>query len=1567
MGGASPELVQAVTLSDENCWTADIRIPLYKSEEKDKQSNYSVVEISNEGYGWTLPTDEAYLKSGSTEDGAPAALKKENKTYAFKVTTAKDNATDHNSLTVITNTRVGGVELALKKTWNMGAEPTEAVLRLVQYDNDGKPTALAGVTGKSGETALTTDENGEFTLAPPDNAPCEQSVIFALPKYDEKGTLLRYGMEELAVMVDGERKDFDGGRVELGEMKLILSSATAEYTVSTDETKEPDRMAADITNTLSGAGQLIVNKVWHDVGESTEDRPDITLALYRRVKDKPDTEEQLNTGYRWDLEKNKWFWQCTFTGRSFERFDTQGYEYEYYAVETLVTHNSGYAIAYYNGMEQPDIGGTSAKEVFQPLGGTDAYARAAFVKQGTEEPVGAPGTVINTPQEERSLSGEKIWASLPDGYDRSRLPEIAIMLFCAGADENDSEHACDRDHAAKYPDGNKVSPVVLGDGSTSFAWNSLPKYDEYGGLLYYYAAEVEASDGEGRYKKLDNLPAYNIHSVENGSVHIENRYTGGGELEITVKKHWDWRANIAGTQYPDVTFTLFRSDDGGTTWEEADKLTLKGGDIDGKTKLEETAKFPTDPNKKLHTHAPNNNEYIYRVEETHINGYETTYSDANGEGIVTVEKAPNGKSKGSVEITNTYQHETNTLKFRKVWKDEDNRFNTRPTESEMDFELYYSFKGEHKEVNINSYNMAVFDDWTIYINGKFIMHDTDGTPYLYYIVEKYIGDKAEHYEKIYTTEKCQPGGTVITNTLKTATLSVNKLWQDEKGAEFTAQELRDLKRLGKLPDNVTFGVEYLDSADWKAFPDKDGKQLTQTWTIEELISAVENNNYLKFTARLPMYDKNDKEYTYRAVEQVPQGATFSAEQGATDEKNGSFVTHITNRFGGAKQRLHIYKLWHDANDTDGQRPNELSVLAEERVDGAKTGKYVNLTLKPERTNDFNFWYGSITVLIDNPKIDYEVTEVKPDAYRHVLTTDKDPKSIVWDKAATGVTALSDIIPTAGQNALVTPDTGDRSYTLMNTHEPYTVSAAGVKSWQGDDNRSKETRPEKVQLQLMRSTDGKNWDIVGDPVTLTAAEKWTHTWMDLPVNKAKDKASEPTVTYTYKAEELTHDKRYDSVNPAPQKAVQGKDQTHTVINALKTTALKVEKQWQGGAPALLDETTVTVKLQRFIHGGLLSNGTWEDVTDNSGKLATLELSKGSDWSGVFKNLPLCDEKGNKYSYRAVEISTEPWFEAGESVITDDVCVLTNTLVRELTIDNITPNPVTKETNVGGYVMVRGDKPQLDVSGPINNGTAVIWGNDRYWLHTGEISVKYFDFGAEQCVRLTCTADDISPLKKKFPDAAINSAVEGDTRVYTLTLANAAEGMPYKTLVEVGFRPTLAVENTTPLDRFGTVMIEKKDAAYDGRYSAVTVKGYAESGYAVDFRHLQLGLPGSVSRGWAVNNSAVGIDVGYYGGRFSVTVRAELAGKTQSVPVTGTVVIDRRDVHGNPTEITITLDSLPVPLDIGIPFTRSLAPLRPRTGDDSADMGVLLAVCALSLAVGGAAFAVLRRSRAKRRKK
>ena len=226
-------------------------------------------------------------------------------------------------------------------------------------------------------------------------------------------------------------------------------------------------------------------------------------------------------------------------------------------------------------------------------------------------------------------------------------------------------------------------------------------------------------------------------------------------------------------------------------------------------------------------------------------------------------------------------------------------------------------------------------------------------------------------------------------------------------------------------------------------------------------------------------------------------------------------------------------------------------------------------------------------------------------------------------------------------------------------------------------------------------------------------------------------------------------------------------------------------------------------------------------------------------------------------------------------------------------------------------------------------------------------------------------DISPLMEVFPGAKLDCVTEGERVQYTLTLANDAMDMPYETAVKVAFRPTLAVENTTPDDKFGTVAIEKSDRAYDGRYPALSVKGRADSGYAVDLSHLQLSLPGGVHQCWQLNLSAVGIGTGYYGGRFSTTIRGELAGKIETIPVSGTVTIDRRDGYGNPVEVTITLDSLPLSLDIGIPFVKSDAPIYPRTGDNGMDVGTLLAMCGLSLALGGASLGTLCLARRKRR--
>ena len=2282
--GAPPQLVSSsIVLSEDNCWTASVRyiLPEEAGDTAFNQNNYSVVEISNADGGWTLPMDDLeYLRTGNTKPGAPAQLDVGSKIYAFNVVTNKVNSFDgfapeendmHSSVTTITNTRTGWVEAGLTKEWKMGSDAVDARLRLVTYTSDGQQQPVVGAV--STDEAVTTNEKGEFTLSPASkDAPDSVTVTFRLPKYNSVGELISYGIEELAIIgADGQPKEFENNIVTLGEMKYVVSSSVVKYNYCKNEAAEADEMHTRITNSFGGRGTLVVNKVWHDVKAAVAKRPDITLELWRISAGDPQP-QNVSGGYKWDLTINDWFWQCTFGKQNFDRFDENGFEYQYYVVEKLVTQNSGYVASYYNGGKQPNAlkNPASAQEVFDEIGVTDGAAYAAFVPASASGgALGAAyscgqGTVINTPQLERSYTGEKIWSHLPEGYDRTQLPPVTIMLFCKSEGE---KNIYDAAHIARYTDGTPVAPIVLENGETVFAWGrgdetlKLPRFDAYGGRLSYYAAEVVSA--EDCTTPLAGMQAYNVYNPEDANLtEITNEYTGGGEVVIEVTKNWSWPNKPAHmTEYPAVTFVLYRAaekEDGQYSpedWTPVDRNTLPAGTIpaDG-SELTQTLTFESTDSVSLSIYAPDNRKYVYMVIEEPVNGYESMIPDGEGGYIpgsgarVALTPVPDSappKETGSVSFRNVYEERTTQISFIKTWRDQDNRFNTRPQHGELEFDLWYEHGGENVKVEPTAYELSweyYGSLWVCTFKGNFIMNDTDGTPYKYYVKESYTGSNAALYECVYGLNDCRPGESGVTNTLSTVPLSVNKDWADENREKFTQRaELEDLKALGKLPDSVTFGVEYLDGTEWMSFPSAE-EQITQTWTIDQLISAVADNHYLRFSEQLPKYmDASGTEYTYRAVETalVFQGVGYAAEPGtdggyvfpaakiaASVTPDGS-VTHITNTLGGYKHRLHIYKLWNDANDTDGLRPAEMNVTVVEMNNGAP-GNTAALAMTRGLTNDFNFWYASITVLDDAEGRSYIVTEDVPPEYREEFDAADWPCGITdWRNT---ISALTDVVPESGVNAIPMPAEGDHSYTLMNRHEPYTISVTADKSWLGDTGSGSEwadyTRPESVVLQLRQRAGGGSWAKYDGAAVIGSEDAWTYTWYGLPVNRPKAKASDAVTAYSYKVEEVNGGRAYKLTNSAEQKAKPDGDQHHTVtntldvksvsftkswvdfsdafatrlalsqvkftllwttpdgelvpvpadvtpeikingsewkisytglpkyfadgtrcdyklreeyqnaeniytpsgngvsgllntltntlvtgveveaqkqwagdeiwqditrpgsaefelwyrkgtsgefvkagegysnrvvtanasggwtvrfyslpekdadgtpydydvrekpmtgyevsytgkevtdrggtkvfsftavntlktvslsgtktwidddnyygmrpdevslrifadgteitgrvsvvwdksggnvwtytvsglpkydktgreisytvmedvpngyastagdsavpltqgvvntlkpteltvskvwddldnhfaarpesvsftlewstdgvnwravvpaavavltaqngwkshtfanlpthdktgarysyravekavsgyeapkyeftpdgrsesvtnaldtsrsvtftklwqgdydnmfssrpdsiefvleyrlesetefrpagdswvtvlapdasgkwpvgrftglpvctasgerfvyrvvekpvtgyapsyspafgdditvtntlsaltslsvektwddngdvfltrpasltfrlqyqivaagqqpqpdkwlnselyaemkpdasgnwpavsftdlpavnasgdsyayravevdsktheqdsvksydaaytvimpadggeqrtsvVNTLKTTSLKVEKSWVNGAPAVLDGYTVTVKLQRFVKGGLLQKDTWADVTDRNGEILTRTLSKTNGWTAMFEGLPLCDVSGVEYVYRVLELADEPWFKAEEPSVENGVCTLTNTIVHWLMIDNITDNPVTHETNAGGFVQVETDGWSRDKSAWKKDGLSVTWYNEPYWQHTCDIIVQYLHHGEQEWHTLRCTTADISPLMDVFPVAKLDCVTEGERVQYTLALAGDAMDMPYETAVKIAFRPTLAVENTTPDDKFGTVAIEKADSAYDGRYPAFSVKGRADSGYAVDLAHLQLSLPGGVHQCWQLNLSAVGIGAGYYGGRFSTTIRGELAGKMETIPISGTVTIDRRDGYGNPVEVTITLDSLPLSLDIGIPFIKSDAPIYPRTGDNGMDAAGLLAMCGLSLALGGASLGTLRLVRRKRR--
>uniref|UniRef100_UPI003AB9511C Cna B-type domain-containing protein n=1 Tax=Slackia exigua TaxID=84109 RepID=UPI003AB9511C len=145
------------------------------------------------------------------------------------------------------------------------------------------------------------------------------------------------------------------------------------------------------------------------------------------------------------------------------------------------------------------------------------------------------------------------------------------------------------------------------------------------------------------------------------------------------------------------------------------------------------------------------------------------------------------------------------------------------------------------------------------------------------------------------------------------------------------------------------------------------------------------------------------------------------------------------------------------------------------------------------------------------------------------------------------------------------------------------------------------RPASVKAQLY--ADGKP---LGDPVELSEANGWTHTWTGLFMKEAgKD------VAYTVK--EVSVPKGYEASVAGDAKA------GYTLTNAHEpeTVSVPVAKRWVGG-----EGGEVTVRL--------LADGK------DAGK--ALKLNAGNGWKGSFDGLPAF-EGGKRIAYTVSEDAVE----------------------------------------------------------------------------------------------------------------------------------------------------------------------------------------------------------------------------------------------------------------------------------------------------------------------------------------
>jgi len=439
------------------------------------------------------------------------------------------------------------------------------------------------------------------------------------------------------------------------------------------------------------------------------------------------------------------------------------------------------------------------------------------------------------------------------------------------------------------------------------------------------------------------------------------------------------------------------------------------------------------------------------------------------------------KGKGALEATvsyddekafeNTYTPAKTEVPVKKVWKDENNQDGKRPTSATV--KLLADGQDTGKTLELNAAN-----GWA----GSFKDLDADkgGTPIQYTVVEVTVAG--------YTSEITgdAASGFTITNSYSPETVDVKatKNWDDANN--------QDGKRPTKITINLLADGQKVDSKEIQAAADG-------TWTVE-------------FT-KLAKY-KAGKEIKYTVTEE----AVAEYESTITD-----FT--ITNKYAPKAIDYKVTKVWNDANNQDGKRPESVTVQLYKKVGDADPvaveGKKLTLTAKDK--TDANTWVASFTNLPQyeaGKEITYSIKEVD--------------------------------VP-AGYEASVT------GQVVTNTHNPDTVILSGTKVWK-DNNNQDGKRTTSVKVQIL------NGDKVVQEIEVSEKTGWKFESKKLPkYENGKE------ITYTVKETAMTEYKATITTD---------KDGKYTITNehTPEKTAVKGHKIWKdednkdGIRPA-----SITVKL------------------------------------------------------------------------------------------------------------------------------------------------------------------------------------------------------------------------------------------------------------------------------------------------------------------------------------------------------------------------------------------------------
>lgn len=819
---------------------------------------------------------------------------------------------------------------------------------------------------------------------------------------------------------------------------------------------------------------------------------------------------------------------------------------------------------------------------------------------------------------------------------------------------------------------------------STVTWNDLPYYKNDSNEESVYTVK-EIAIGEINIEDSVYVPKYSSEKTEyttdytsvevvgsdsNRTITITNEYTPNKGV-VFASKTWNLDEDWNDVTRPDsIEVKLQYSVDNKNTWEDVTKSTLTDGRYadDGIYTTSDVTQYISKDNlQAVWNDLPvysggraDENAVVYRVVETSVNGYVTTYENN--------ECTLNPGRTQTVEITNTAEKES--VRLTKNWTDFENNdltktiedlINTKTIPEEIEFEIFY--KMTDKEGNYD-------DEWTSSgITFTALMSELTNEGKVFDNLPK--DDKYEMPVK-YKIEEIgirYKDETTISAAGEGVTLTFVETEVDE-----TVKTLGFTNKLDVI--EVSVSKEWLDENNREEYEDSVTVQLYRDGRVyEDAVVLSEENNWTFTWTELPAYKNKENELSVYAVEELKIGeeekentkysegifyevtkdgivTSYTDFLGARISKNSKEEErniNIVNKYVPERGIVSATKTWNDNGWNEATRPGGVKVTLEFSTDnGASWSPVVKSTLENDLYEDDGIYTTSeVTQVISEENqtatwenlpvyknghesssaVMYRVVETSVDGYE---TTYKNNECKLDENKAQSIEVV---------NTLVLRD--------INVTKNWTDESGNVFSTDIDKLIRLNAIPSDIRFAVLyKITDGEGrygewtdsgftFDASMEDLLNSGVEYNNLPEYDKYGEKIIYKISEVLVKYSNESE---FHAASDGVSLTEKETeVTEEKAALDFTNKLKTTEVVVSKIWEDENNRDDHEGTITVQLYR---DGVAYD---EPVT----------ISKEDDWTCTWVDLPVYKNEGSEASGYTVEETKINEKEVSKTVYKDGV--------------------------------------------------------------------------------------------------------------------------------------------------------------------------------------------------------------------------------------------------------------------------------------------------------------------------